>query len=82
MAGEGVALGREGPLTLFLVGTFYGKVYAFDCLVNNELFDKGGLRLLLENTKVLKVSCNFKRTKKILMPPTQTIILNLISCFR
>lgn len=82
MAGEGVALGREGPLTLFLVGTFYGKVYAFDCLVNNELFDKGGLRLLLENTKVLKVSCNFKRTKEILMPPAQTIILNLISCFR
>lgn len=61
VAGEGVALGREGPLTLFLVGTFYGKVYAFDCLVNNELFDKGGLRLLLENTKVLKVafSCCF-----------------------
>lgn len=51
-----MALGREGPLTLLLVGTFYGKVYVFDCLVNNELFDKGGLRFLLENTKVLKVS--------------------------
>lgn len=56
VAGEGVALGREGPLTLLLLGTFYGKVYAFDCLVNNQLFDKGGLRLLLENEKVLKVS--------------------------
>ncbi|KAK3086216.1 hypothetical protein FSP39_015357 [Pinctada imbricata] len=61
LAGEGVALGREGPLTLVQVGTFYGAVYLFDILVNNELFDKGGLRLLLESDKVAKVthSCCF-----------------------
>lgn len=36
-------LGREGFFILFFVGIFYGKVYVFDCLVNNEFFDKGGL---------------------------------------
>ena len=55
IAGEGVALGREGPLTLVQVGTFYGAVYLFDVLVNGDLFDKGGLRLLLESENVVKV---------------------------
>ncbi|XP_069115746.1 uncharacterized protein [Argopecten irradians] len=56
IAGEGIHMGGDGPLTLFQIGTFHGKVYIFDTLVNMELFDKGGLRFLLESEDILKVT--------------------------
>ncbi|OWF49764.1 uncharacterized protein LOC110451289 [Mizuhopecten yessoensis] len=56
IAGEGIHMGGDGPLTLFQIGTFHGKVYIFDTLVNVELFDKGGLRFLLESEDILKVT--------------------------
>jgi len=58
IAGEGVRVGRDGPLTLFQIGTFYGKVYIFDTLVNSNLLDKGGLRQLLESPDIMKVCIN------------------------
>ncbi|XP_060073142.1 uncharacterized protein LOC132552959 [Ylistrum balloti] len=56
ISGEGIHMGGDGPLTLFQIGTFHGKVYIFDTLVNLELFDKGGLRFLLESEDILKVA--------------------------
>lgn len=56
IAGEGIRMGAEGPLTLLQIGTFYGHVFIFDVLVNRDLFDKGGLRQFLESDYNVKVS--------------------------
>lgn len=55
VAGEGIRMGAEGPLTLLQIGTFYGQVFIFDVLVNRDLFDKGGLRQFLESDYNVKV---------------------------
>jgi exonuclease 3'-5' domain-containing protein 1 len=52
---EGVNLSREGELCLVQIGT-ESKVYLVDVLEHGRaLFEEGGLRALLESTKVRKV---------------------------
>ena len=53
--GEGVNLGPTGPMTLLLLATSEGEVFAFDVMVCKELVFEGGLQQLLEDENVVKV---------------------------
>ncbi|KAL5019606.1 hypothetical protein ScPMuIL_002498 [Solemya velum] len=58
LAGEGVRVGREGPLLLLQVGTASGTVYLFDLLRNKDLVTKGGLAKFLGDENTQKVVVN------------------------
>jgi len=53
---EGVSLSRTGRLTLLQVATPDCRVYLFDVLsMGVDLFEKGGLKRILEDTAIIKV---------------------------
>ncbi|KAK3597223.1 hypothetical protein CHS0354_004975 [Potamilus streckersoni] len=55
VATEGINVGREGPITLVQIATCGGTVYIFDVIVNRDLVEKGRIKVILENEKILKV---------------------------
>ncbi|CAC5391160.1 EXD1 [Mytilus coruscus] len=52
---EGINLGKDGPLTLLQVGTVDDKVYLFDIASNEDLFENGKLKDILQSDKPTKV---------------------------
>ena len=52
---EGVNLGKDGPLTLLQIGTIDGDVYLFDVWTNQNLFNKGKLKTILQSNEIVKV---------------------------
>ncbi|CAG0924315.1 unnamed protein product [Notodromas monacha] len=52
---EGVNLGPNGPMTLLMISSMEGEVFAFDVMVCRDLVTEGGLQQFLEDESIIKV---------------------------
>lgn len=74
---EGINLGVKGQLTLIELGTTRGEAFIFDVLTCPQIMTDGGLKMLLENDRVIKVIHDCRNDSVNLYTQFHTILRNV-----
>lgn len=74
---EGINLGVKGQLTLIELGTTRGEAFIFDVQTCPQIMTDGGLKMLLESDKVIKVIHDCRNDSVNLYTQFHTILRNV-----
>ncbi|PIK54010.1 hypothetical protein BSL78_09095 [Apostichopus japonicus] len=77
---KGVRLRNGGPMTLLKMSTMDGVAYIFDLLASDdkkEMFESGGLKEILEDEEIIKVTYDCRTEQKALYSQFDVVLRNV-----